>query len=125
MAKKWALTFGIIFVVVGILGLLGGFGIVGQDGVFATDMMHDWVHIITGVIFLLVAFFAPMRASMWMIIFGIIYLLVAILGFIGNNPVLGLISVNGADNFLHLILGLVILGAGLKSKGGSMMGGSM
>lgn len=116
MAKKLALTFGLIFVVVGIIGLLGGFGIVGQTGLFETDSVHDWVHIVSGIIFLIVGLAAPVRATVTMIAFGIIYILVAILGFFGNDPVLGFINVNNADNWLHLILGLVILWAGYSNK---------
>jgi hypothetical protein len=116
MAKKLALTFGVVFLVVGILGLLGGVGIVGESGMFMTDSVHDWVHIISGIIFLVVGLAAPARAAVTMIALGIIYLLVAILGFVGNNPVLGFINVNGADNWLHLILGAVILWAGYSNK---------
>ncbi len=116
MAKKLALTFGIVFVLVGLIGLLGGLGIVGETGFFMTNTVHDWVHLISGIIFLIVAFAAAARSSVTMTVFGVIYLLVALLGFIGNNPVLGFIPVNGADNVLHLILAVVILWGGLSTR---------
>jgi hypothetical protein len=116
MAKKLALIFGVIFVIIGITGLLGGMGIT-RDGMFMTDSVHDWVHIISGIIFLVVAMAATARAALTMIAFGIIYIIVAILGFVGNNPALGFIVVNNADNWLHLVLGLVILWSGYSNKG--------
>ena len=40
MANKWPRVLGIVFVVVGLLDLVGGFGIVGADGFFATNTAH-------------------------------------------------------------------------------------
>lgn len=124
MAKKLALTFGIVFLLVGIIGLLGGLGIVGPTGIFITDSIHDWVHLLSGLVFVIVALAAPAKSSVTMTVFGVIYLLVAILGFF-MSPVLGFLVVNGADNILHLVLGLVILGAGLKTKGSAMVSAAM
>lgn len=116
MAKKFAVTLGIIFLVVGILGLLGGVGIVGQNGLFMTDAVHDWVHIISGLILLVVALAATARSAAALITIGVIYLIVAILGFF-TNPVLGFINVNGADNWLHLVLAIVLIWGGYANKG--------
>ncbi len=113
--KKLALVFGVVFALVGVIGLLGGFGIVGPSGIFSTDSIHDWVHIISGVAFLIVAFAVPMHSSMAMKVFGVVYLLVGVLGFFGS-PVLGFLEVNSADNFLHIVLGAVILWAGFASS---------
>jgi len=113
MGKKWSLVFGVVFLVVGLLGMLGGMGVFGPDGVFMTDNVHDWVHILSGVVFLLVAFAMPSKAHVWMKIFGVVYLVVGVLGFF-MNPVLGFLSVNQADNWLHLVLGVVILLVGVK-----------
>ena len=115
MAKTFAIIFGIVFVVVGLLGFVGGLGIVGPTGIFQTDTVHDLVHFISGLVFLAVAFWAPAKSSLVSIIFGIVYLLVTILGFFGS-PVLGFLIVNTADNYLHLLLGVVILIAGLSTR---------
>lgn len=119
MGKKLALVFGIVFVLVGIIGMIGGLGIVGPSGIFMTDSVHDWVHLLSGIVFLLVAFAAPMKASLVMKVFGIVYLLVGVLGFLGS-PVLGFLAVNMADSILHLILGAAILWGGFAAKKSGM-----
>jgi len=113
MAKTLALVFGIVFVVVGLLGFVGGLGIVGPLGIFQTNTLHDLVHLVSGLVFLAVAFWAPAKSSTTLVIFGIVYLLVTVLGFAGT---LGFLSVNTADNYLHLLLGVVILIAGLSTR---------
>ncbi len=123
--KKWTMVFGVIFLVLGLLGLIGGVGLVGTDGVFATNSAHDWVHIITGLIFILVAWKSAGSTSMLLKIFGVIYVLVAILGFVSSSgEVLGFLAVNSADNILHLILGIVMLAAGFMA-GKQVAGGNM
>src|SRR6266404_4349629 len=125
MAKKFAQIFGVVFVLVGLLGFVPN-PIVSDMGLFHTDMIHNLVHIISGIIFLWVAMSMPMRAAMTLKVFGVVYLLVAVLGFLmtsagATSEVLGFISVDGADNWLHLVLGLVIFAAGFaKSDGMSM-----
>lgn len=121
MAKNLIVTFGIVFVLVGVLGLIGGVGIVGPNGVFSTDTVHDLVHLVSGILFLIVGLTAPAKSATTMVVFGIVYLLVAILGIVGNNPVLGFLNVNTADNILHVVLGLAVLGAGLATKDGAGM----
>lgn len=119
MAKKSAKVFGIIFLVVGALGFIGN-PIVGMGGMFHTNMMHNIVHLALGLILLLTAG-TEMKAKLWLKIVGVIYLLVALLGFmsIGDNMttnLLGLVEINGADNWLHLILGVVLFVLGMGGK---------
>src|SRR5262245_46407774 len=99
MAKNWAIIFGVVFVIVGLLGFVGGAGIVGPNGLFVTDTVHDIVHLVSGLIFLIVAFSAPQSSAATMKVFGIIYLLVALLGFFMTSPLLGIMAYNGADNW--------------------------
>ena len=109
---------GAIFILVGILGFISN-PIVGADGLFLTNIWHDAVHLLTGIL----AFaFAGNNgsANAFLKIFGSVYLLVALLGFFtisGNEThLLGLIHVNHAANWLHLVLGVVILGSGLVAS---------
>ena len=119
MAKKIAMIFGWIFLIIGILGFIPN-PIVGEGGLFHADLNHNIVHILSGIIFLWVAYGAAAKSAMLLKVFGIVYLLVAILGFfMGEGSILGLIEVNAADNWLHLVLGLVFIWAGMK-KGGAM-----
>jgi hypothetical protein len=118
MAKKLTLVFGVVFLLVGVLGFIPN-PIVGADGAwFHADTVHNLVHLISGAIFLYVAVKSPGASAMTLKVFGAVYLLVAILGFVtigsGEGQLLGLIGINGADNWLHLVLGLVIFGAGFS-----------
>jgi hypothetical protein len=50
--------------------------------------------------------------------FGVLLVLMGLLGFV-ENPLIGIFPVNGADNWLHLLLGAVLLAGGIMSKNGS------
>jgi len=121
MAKTWAMVFGWIFLILGIIGFISN-PLVGMNGMFHADTMHNIVHIIFGAILLWAAYAAPMKAAGAMKWLGIIYIILAILGWIlvGNSTgsLLGIAEVNGADNWLHLVLGLILVWAGMKKKGG-------
>jgi hypothetical protein len=49
--------------------------------------------------------------------FGVVYLVVTVLGFIAGDgeEILNLIPVNTEDNFLHLLIGIAGVGAGLAT----------
>ena len=59
---------------------------------------------------------AGFRARLYFKVFGIVYALITVLGFIQGNTVLGLMAVNMADNLLNLVIALVALWAGFGSK---------
>lgn len=122
-AKTAALAIGLIFIVVGLLGFIDN-PIVGssENAIFHADTVHNMVHIISGVLFVLVAMSAPASASTFMLIFGIVYLAIGILGITsvgeeGMAKVLGFLHVNAADNYLHIALGIVIALAGIITRG--------
>ena len=121
-AKKLSLLFGVVFIAVGLLGFVSN-PIIGisEGAIFHADTMHNIVHIVSGVLFLLVALAAPASSRRFLLLFGIVYCLIGVLGFVnmgttGMGQVLGFLHVNGADNYLHVGLGLVILIAGIASK---------
>ena len=116
MAKKSALVFGIIFLIVGILGFIPN-GLISETGVFHADTVHNIVHLITGLVLIIVAAKSASKSATVLIWIGIIYLVVTILGFIWDS-VLGLFMVNTADNWLHLVLGVVITALGFAGKKG-------
>ena len=111
-AKECAIVTGLVFVVVGVLGFIQN-PLIGETGIFATNTLHDLVHIISGVV-LLAGAYSSLGSSMALKIVGAVYALVAILGFfaITDGSLFGLIPVNTADQWLHVVLAVGILAAG-------------
>jgi hypothetical protein len=112
MAKKFAVIFGIVFVIVGILGFIPN-PIVGAEGaIFRTDALHNIVHLLVGVV-LLIAAKSASASAMWLKIWGVVYLVLFVDGLIqvsaDGDKLLGLVTANPADNWLHLVLGVVLL----------------
>ncbi|MDB4992531.1 MAG: hypothetical protein JWL75_776 [Parcubacteria group bacterium] len=121
MAKKLAVVFGVIFVLVGILGFVSN-PLVGPTGLFQTDTLHNLVHLLIGVILLVVAMSAPAASALWLKIFGVIYLVLTVLGFLlipSGGMLLGLVTMNTADHILHLVLGVVLIAASMMSNNSS------
>jgi len=122
MAKTFGMLFGIVFLAVGILGFVPGIAPAGADGmpmllgIFMVNKVHSIVHIASGVVFLLASMSGAGAARLWFQIFGIVYALVAILGFMTpNGMLLGLISNNPADTWLHVVLAVAMLAIGFGS----------
>lgn len=111
MAKSLGMLFGIVFLAVGILGFVPG--ITKDDmllGIFMVNKVHSIVHIASGVVFLLASMAGAGAASLWFKIFGLIYAVVAVLGFMNpNGMLLGMISNNPADTWLHVVLAAAML----------------
>jgi len=111
-------VFGWIFLVLGILGFFSN-PIIGSStsAWFHADLNHNLVHLITGLIMLWVAYKASAKVGVTLKTFGWIYLVVAILGFLlvsGTGTLLGLVEVDGAGNWLHLIFGVILLWVAMK-----------
>lgn len=117
-AKNAAIILGVTFIAVGILGYTSN-PIIGPDeALFHTDSLHNIVHLVSGALFLLVAVAFPGSVRSFLKIFGVVYLFLGILGLFtigsdGTTHLLGFLHVNGADNYLHIVLGLVIFLAGM------------
>ena len=82
-------------------------------GILAVNGWHNLVHLSTGLLGLAAAGYAARTYALGL---GLVYLLVAIWGFLavdnGVGALLDVVPVNTEDNFLHLILGLTGLAAG-------------
>src|SRR5215204_671948 len=120
--KTAAIVLGIVFIAVGLLGFISN-PIIGdsETAIFHADTVHSMVHIISGALFLIVALFAPASTSIVLKVFGVVYFLLGVLGLInigteGMGTLLGFLHVNGADNFLHIALGVVIFLAGFAGR---------
>jgi hypothetical protein len=115
-AKTAAMVIGLVFVIVGALGFVSN-PIVGADGIFLTNAAHNWVHIGSGIV-LLIGAYSALGPSLALKIVGVIYGIVAVLGFVMGDMVFG-IAMNMADHWLHVVLAAVILYAGFGLPAGT------
>ncbi len=119
MAKKLAQVMGIILLIIGILGFIPG--VTNNEllfGAFSVNAAWNIIYIIIGLIGAYVGMSAPASAKTYLQIFGVIYAIWAILGFVyGDSLILGFIANNSADNWLHVVIALILLYGGF-------MGGS-
>src|SRR6266480_4460724 len=122
-ARLYAGVAGATLVMIGIAGFFysSDFGSPGNvDAVFGILDVNGWhnvVHIVTGGLGLLAAGYWARQYALGL---GVLYIAIAIWGFIigdGHN-ILGFIPVNTEDNFLHLILGVLGLAAGAATPAG-------
>lgn len=119
-ARLYATLVGGVLVIAGIIGFFysASFGSPGDVddvfGILAVNAWHNIVHILTGALGLLVAGYAARQYALYL---GIVYLAIALWGFIigSGDSILGFIPVNTEDNFLHLILGALGVGAALAT----------
>jgi hypothetical protein len=82
---------------------------------FEVNGWHNVVHLLSGLV-LLGASRAWRTAKTVAIAFGAAYGLVALIGLIDGNDVLGIIPINGADNVLHIALAALGIITGLISR---------
>src|SRR5437899_12124782 len=111
MVKSAAILFGLVFLVVGILGFVPS---ITKDemllGIFHVNLAHNIVHLASGAVFLLCGLAGAGPSRMFFRIFGIVYAVVAALGFYyGDQPILGIISNNTPVIWLHVGLAVVML----------------
>ena len=100
-AQQFALVFGVVYLLIGILGFST---VSGADDklfdVFSINLLHNIVHLAVGAAFLIGSSTRP-RAKKVSLVVGIVYGVVALLGF-ANILIVDLLDLNAADNFLHL-----------------------
>ena len=106
MAKTFAMVLGVVLLLVGILGYVlnpaGGHLL----GIFAVDGTHNAIHVVSGIAGIAAALMG--WARLFCQAFGVIYLLVGVLGFVATDSsgmLLGLMHNNMADNLLHVAIG--------------------
>lgn len=110
-AKNAAIVFGVVFLLVGILGFVPN-PIVGADGLFVTNPLHNIIHLVSGIA-LLAGAYTSLGSSLMLKIVGVVYGLVAVCGFfmVMDGAMFG-VAVNEADKWLHVALAAAILAAG-------------
>jgi uncharacterized membrane protein HdeD (DUF308 family) len=121
--KLVAAVFGVVYLLVGVLG----FFVTGFDNFadkannesllgFELNPLHNIVHLLIGAVLLAAALRNRSAAKAANTLVGAVYLIVGILGlFIANDTSdLNILSLNGADNVLHLASALVLLAVALS-----------
>jgi len=123
MAKTLAVIFGVILVLLGLLGFVSN-PLVGAGAVFLADTMHNVIRVVLGAILLAVAVWSPDSSARWLKVIGAVVFLLGLIGLFtvpsAGGMLLGIAETNGASNWLHLVAGLVIFIAGMYSNGGEM-----
>jgi hypothetical protein len=113
MAKTMAVLFGVVFLVIGILGFVPA---VTKDemllGIFHVNTAHNAVHLLSGVVALICGMMGVGASRMYFRIFGLVYGAVAVMGFMNpgeHTMLLGVISNNMAVTWLHVVIAAVSL----------------
>jgi uncharacterized protein DUF4383 len=122
MVKSAAILFGLVFLVVGILGFVPAATPVTDGmpmllGIFHVNAAHNVVHLASGIVFLLCGLAGAGASRAFFKIFGIVYAIVAIWGFVaGNGNTLFVVSNNPAVTWLHVVLALAMLFLGFGTR---------
>jgi len=122
-AQLYALIFGAVLTVAGIIGFFYNSEFTSnkavRDAVFGILDVNGWhnvVHILSGILGLILAS-SYASARTYALGLGLVYILVAVWGFIIGNgdSILSIIPVNTEDNILHLLIGITGIAAGMAT----------
>ena len=117
---------GVVFLLVGVLGFVpgitshyGDMSVAGHEsmsmllGVFQVSILHNVVHLLFGVAGILMSR-TDSGARSYLVGGGVVYLVLWIYGLvIDQSSAANFVPVNTADNWLHLVLGLGMIGLGV------------
>ncbi|MCT2585523.1 DUF4383 domain-containing protein [Actinophytocola gossypii] len=118
-----------VFLLVGIAGFIpgvttdyDGMTFAGHEstamllGIFHVSILHNIVHLLFGIVGLAMARTVP-GASAYLIGGGVVYALLWIYGLvIDHDSAANFVPLNGADNWLHLILAIGMIGLGVALR---------
>jgi hypothetical protein len=128
--RTLAAVVGVVFLLVGIAGFIPGIttnydmmSFAGHHsyakllGVFEVSVLHNIVHLLFGVAGLALA--RTVQGARWYLIGGgVIYLVLWLYGLLtDNDSSSNFVPVNRADDWLHLLLGVGMLGLGVALRG--------
>jgi ABC-type uncharacterized transport system permease subunit len=100
-------TTGAVLIVAGVAGFAG----VVIPGVSGVNVTHDALHLISGLFAIRVSLLGKVSACMCCRVMGVLYALVATLGFIADNSAF---PVNASDNVFHLVVAAIFLFIGYR-----------
>ncbi len=115
MLKQFTILLGIVLLGIGVWGYLTG----GHDHeliVFGINFTHNLVHILSGILALGAGLAGVKYAKWYCMLFGVVYGLVTVGGFLAFEPVVTMLNLNMADNLLHLVISASCLWMGFTSK---------
>jgi hypothetical protein len=121
-AQWYCLLAGLALLLAGVFGFISDSSFDTGDGVqgdlflgFEVNAIHNLIHVVSGLVLVAAS---PKRASARAVAigFGLVYGVVAIIGLIDGDDVLGLIPINSADNVLHVALAALGIISGLISR---------
>ena len=121
LIKTWLIVLGVVFLVIGLLGFINN----PILALFAVNGLHNLVHILSGILALIFAFQPEASARKFALWFGIVYAVVAVLGFIAPSFMSNLLMVNMSDNVLHVLLAIVLIALGSMKSSSAMSSQSM
>ena len=127
--RRAATGVGVIFLVIGVLGFVpgvtsnfGGLSLAGHQsdarlfGVFQVSVLHNVVHLLFGVAGLAMSRTVT-GARTFLVGGGAIYLVLWLYGLVvDQRSGANFVPVNGADNWLHLLLGVGMIALGLLTR---------
>jgi hypothetical protein len=121
-AQWYCLLGGLALLLAGAFGFISDSSFDTGDGVqgdlflgFEVNAIHNLIHVASGLVLLAASPRRPSARAV-AIAFGLVYGLVAIIGLIDGEDVLGLIPINSADNLLHIALAALGIITGLISR---------
>ena len=126
------MLYGAVFLAVGILGFIPGittdygdlsFAGDGSEakllGIFQVSILHNIVHLLFGIAGIALARTFE-TARTYLLGAGLIYIVLFVYGlFVGNNDSPNFVPINNADDLLHLVLGIALLGSWYISREGA------
>ena len=112
--QKLAGVFGVIFIVVAVLGFIspGGMAMAMEPttgmvlGIFPVNLLHNIVHLVIGIAGIAAAG-SLARSRQFCQVFGVVLILIGVVGIFVNNP-LSLIPIGGFDVVIHLVTGGIL-----------------
>ena len=118
-ARLYAVVIGAVLVLAGIIGFFYNSTFTSDKsvhddvfGILSVNGWHNVVHLATGLLGLVMAR-SLTTARQYALLLGVVYIAVAIWGFIigSGDSILSIVPVNTEDNILHLLIGAAGLGA--------------
>jgi hypothetical protein len=124
--RRFALIFGIVFLIVGAGGFIPGLvaphshpdvtvtsGLGLELSLFPINVLHNIVHLLFGIAGLALARTVS-GARNYLVVGGIVYLVLFVYGLVvSQDSAANFVPVNTADDVLHLVLGLGMIGLGV------------